>query len=253
MSTAFKPLPIPERPNDPSPLELAIYNFEVECAKYHNSKNTTAGLKDLSKEERNKRQAAQQRDWQHLQRRKKAIAMHSKLSSELQAYQADSKLKDPRELLEEKHHPTRKLSRNLHAVGEVKPSPKHAAHHIVMGKGQYSEGRMHDVRLSLHMYGVGINDPRNGVWLAHNTVGSEDWSVAKKEQKPRHWASPDSPIHLTMHGANYENWIVTILGTPFMEERTFMAHLNGIKTKLRSGNYPKHIEEPYDPEWDGRT
>lgn len=240
----------PQRPDDPSPLELAIYNFEVECAKYHNGKAAALSA-TLSKEERQKLYSAQQRDWQHLQRRKKAIAMHAKLQGELEGYRAQNQLAEPEDLAQEEHHPTRRLRRNLHAVGEVQPSPKHAAHHIIMGKGKHLFDAMARARMNLHLQGVGINDPVNGVWLAHSRAKSEEWRLKDSSQnRPKHWASPESPVHLTMHGINYETWVTASLALELPDE-VFMATLERIKLQLRFGGYPKAIEEPYDPNWDG--
>ncbi|WKE66485.1 AHH domain-containing protein [Gallaecimonas kandeliae] len=251
MTPKHRPLPAPERPQDPTPLELAIYNYEVACAKYHNGK-TAMLSQQASKEERQKLYAAQEKDWQHLQRRKAALATHAQLQGELETYRTENRLKDPFELQDEPHHPTQRLTRHLYAIGEVKPSPKHAAHHIIMGKGRYRAGQMARARLNLHLFGVGINDPINGVWLANNRKGSEQWRVTESStEKPRHWATPESPVHLSMHGANYETWITVNLGQPNMQERSFMVRLQDIKRQLRFGGYPKMIEEPQDPNWKG--
>jgi len=51
----------------------------------------------------------------------------------------------------------------MRAVPVPKPSANHTAHHIVPGKGK-TKGAVR-ARIRLHLYGIRINDPGNGVWL----------------------------------------------------------------------------------------
>lgn len=243
----------PQRPANPTPLELAIYNYEVACVNYHNAK-TSLESADISAKERQKRLYAQERDWKHLQQRKKALAIHAQLQSELEQYRAESSQKPPEELEKEAHHPTTKLTKHLFAIGEPQPSPAHAAHHIIMGKGRYLVQMMSLARLNLHQYGIGINDPANGVWLAHNRKNSEYWRLTESSsEKPKHWATPDSPVHLSIHGKNYEQWIGRLFGNFNMPEQSFRTLLRHTKLKLRFGGYPAQIEEKYDPTWSGKA
>ncbi|MFE8070139.1 AHH domain-containing protein [Marinobacteraceae bacterium S3BR75-40.1] len=247
------PQAAPQRPADPTPLELAIHNYEVACVKYHNDKMSLE-CADISAEERRKRLLAQERDWKHLQQRKRALAVHAQLQSELEQYRAENSQKPPKELEKEAHHPTTKLTKHLFAVGEPQPSPKHAAHHIIMGKGRHRVQLMATARFNLHMYGIGINDPVNGVWLAHNRKNSEYWRVPEStSDKPKHWATPESPVHLTIHGKNYEQWIGRLFGDFNIPEHSFRNRLRDTKLKLRFGGYPAQIEEKYDATWSGKS
>lgn len=67
------------------------------------------------------------------------------------------------ELQVEEHHRADALEKFMRAVPIPKPSRNHTAHHIVPGKGktQYA----YRARVRIHLFGVRINDPDNGVWL----------------------------------------------------------------------------------------
>lgn len=83
----------------------------------------------------------------------------------LESYRAESEGSSVKELAEEEHHPTEKLAKFLRAAGEPKPTSYHEAHHIVCGKGRYRQRLTYAARLRMHSFGIGINDPTNGVWL----------------------------------------------------------------------------------------
>ncbi len=252
MNTAYIPLITPSRPDNPTPLELAIYLYEKSCASFHNNKNAIAP-KNETQQQLNKRIEARDQDWKHLQLRKISISAQAKLEEGLAEYRAESMSKSKIELQLEKHHPTDKLVDNLEAIGEVKPSVKHEPHHIVMGKGQYLISEMMRSRLALHSYGIGINDSINGVWLANYKKDSEEWRIPESSKEdPRHWATPDSPTHRPMHGKNYELWITRTLRLN-LSEKVFMTHLRNIKLKLRSGSFPKEILQSFDPSWSGKA
>lgn len=99
-----------------------------------------------------------------------------------------------RRLSSEKHHPTGDIEAFMIAKGVPKPSAYHTAHHIIPGKGkdQLINGR---TRLHLHRYGVGINDPANGVYL----VSSDEFAP--------HWSMPLSRGHKKYHTKLYETWV----------------------------------------------
>lgn len=100
-------------------------------------------------------------------------------------------------LLEEKHHQSRgatELEKYMRAVPIPKPSANHTAHHIVPGKGKTKDAVR--ARVRLHLYGIRINDPSNGVWLP------------KYAKHTPHWSMPDSLGHLQYHTENYETWVL---------------------------------------------
>ncbi|MCH8498803.1 MAG: AHH domain-containing protein [Marinobacter sp.] len=255
-SSQYVVLSAPARPENPTPLELAIYNFEKKCAAYH-SKERLLNVETLPPEQQAKHAASQRAEWQHLQGLKAALIAHEihvSMQSDLAKYRAGNKNKSPMELAREEHHPTKKLANNLLANGEIMPSPAHAAHHIIMGKGKYLKVQMMAARLNLHIHGVGINDPDNGVWLVHNRSGSETWRTKESSpEKPRHWATPDSPVHLPMHTKNYETWISTQFSPRGVPAESFKRKLNSVKAQLKTGSYPRQIEEQYDPSWEGKV
>ncbi len=94
----------------------------------------------------------------------------------------------------ESHHPTEVLEKYMRAEGVPKPSSKHTAHHIVPGKGKIKI-LTNRTRVHLHIYGIRINDPANGVYLVH------------KDEDTPHWSMPKSRGHLTYHTHDYERWL----------------------------------------------
>ncbi len=253
MNLKYTPTLVPSRPDNPTPLELAIYQYEKSCASFHNKKNAAAPKSETPKE-LDERVSLRDQDWQHLQLRKISLREQAKLEKKLKEYRAASLKKSPQELKQENHHPTDKLESNLTAIGEVKPSRVHEPHHIIMGKGQYLPAEMMMARLSLHMHGIGINDPVNGVWLANYKKNSETWRIPESTiDDPKHWATPNSPTHRPMHGKNYELWVAGALGNLSQSKELFSTKLRNIKLQLKYGGYPKQVMESYDPQWDGKA
>ena len=233
-------MPPIHRPSNPTPLDLTIHRYEQLAREFHYNKAKYA-RKNESKVKRAARQAAFERDWNHLEKERiriSAVAMVS-LQEGLDDYREENKSKTRNDLREEPHHPTEKLANNLRASHEPKPSLDHDAHHIVMGKGRWRQGRMMRARLSLHMHKIGINDPINGVWLPRN----------KKDKG--HWATPDAPAHKEIHRYNYETWITNQIGGSPLKEETIRNRLTGIKQGLKYGGYPIQIILPKDVTWDG--
>jgi len=128
----------------------------------------------------------------------------------------------------EEHHPTKNLEAFMRAEGVPKPSFKHSAHHIVPGKGkdQVINGR---TRLHLHRYGIGINDPANGVYLLN------------KDKFTPHWSMPLSRGHKKYHTKQYEVWVSNRVRV--------LKNMDAIKTQLQiigrilQQNEPQNIPE----------
>lgn len=218
------------RPSNPTPLELAIYRFE-QLAKAH----YLNGLNDMDEQAKFKHA----RDFEHLQRERIRLSTQAALQQDLDSYRSDNKQKSLTELANEPHHPTVRLSRNLTAVAEPRPSVDHDAHHIVMGKGRWLASQMMRARLNLHLHGIGINDPVNGVWLPRDKASAG------------HWATPNSPAHKDIHRYNYESWISSRLGGPALPESSVRGRLRDIKHALTFGGYPSKIVEKKDAQWTG--
>lgn len=230
----------PTLPKAATPLERAIYDFETKCDNHFKGANRIP----INETELEKKKRLQ--DWKnarkHLNNQRLVIDNLCKLEDELDRYRKELGFVTTSEFVKkaskEKHHPTKVLIRNLYACGEPKPSTEHQAHHIIPGSGIWRKSDLRMVRNRLYMSGVRINDPRNGVWLA---AGSRD--------KNKHWATPESPNHGATSGDNYEKWLIKRLNvTP---GQSFIMSLQAIKTRLKSGKFPKKLEEPKDETWSG--
>lgn len=232
-------IPTP-RPSEPSALELAIHRFEQEAKSYHYKQAQLAQAQGTQHELAAKK-AALQRDWEHLQRERIRLSTHAQLQEGLDKYREDAKNASPQALLKEPHHPTTVLARNLTAAAEPKPSLDHDPHHIVMGSGRWQKLQMMRARLALHIHGIGINDPINGVWLPRN-----------KDDKG-HWATPEAPAHKEIHRFNYETWIVRQFGMSRLSELQVRNRLHDVKLRLTYGNYPAMVMAPKDKNWDGEN
>lgn len=158
--------------------------------------------------------------------------MHVRQQERLQNYRDSNTLKSIQDLAAENHHPTARLAKNLAAIGEPKPTKFHEAHHIIPGKGKYQQVEMAICRLNLHAFGVGINDPLNGVWL-------RNFGSSEKDD----WATPKAPSHRPLHTFNYETWV----GSQFLNDNlpapVFMSRLRSAKRKLKYGTHPPEIVE----------
>ena len=227
------------RPSNPSALELAIHRYEVECAKFHN-KRYACLPQDSKKAEAWIDQAI--RDWQHLKVMRRQIVGHVTQQQSLAAYRAAAKNKMIEELYVEEHHPTERLAKHLSAAGEPKPTPEHEAHHIIPGKGRYRQDEIMNVRLNLHAYGIGINDPLNGAWLTNY-----------KKNKEQNWESPNSPGHREIHRYNYETWIISRFMLDTLPEAVFINRLMDVKRRLRTGSHPANIMAKKNTIWSGEA
>ncbi|MFC6632791.1 AHH domain-containing protein [Microbulbifer taiwanensis] len=224
-------------------LETAIYEFEKKCDTYHASQCAPVPTNE-AQAEREKRLKEWNEARAFLAQERHKINTLASIEAGLQKYREELNILTSSERLEkmrkELHHPASKLAKHLVAAGEPKPSIDHVAHHIVPGKGRWRQKQLVDIRIQLHMTGVRINDPKNGIWLSDpkNSKG--------------HWATPDSPSHKSIHGTNYEVWLVAQLGR-IPAGRVFEAKLRALKSKMKDGTYPVKIEQPKDSQWDGRA
>ncbi|BCL71828.1 hypothetical protein TUMSATVNIG1_37950 [Vibrio nigripulchritudo] len=218
---------LPSRPSNPTPLELAIHRFQKDALRVKNKldANPNAKGKDLDQIKE---------DIAHLDREMIRISTQSSLQSQLEKYRTDNKDKSTVELSKEAHHPTDNLSNFLYAVGEPKPSNNHHPHHIIMGNGK---SRMMRVRLQMHRYGIGINDPINGVWLPRSSAFKG------------HFTTPKAPPHSRIHTYNYETWISENLAHVRRNEAVFIGKLKTIKREIKSGSHPDKILEKKDKNW----
>lgn len=228
-SNEYVNFPRPARPENPSPLEMVIYQYELKASAFHNGRNRVAPANETAKQKAD-RIAKRDRDWQHLRLERRKIAAHLKMQENLTAYREGNKQKSLSELASETHHPTKMLARNLQAVGEPKPTPMHEPHHIIPGAGKHRKQLMILSRLNLHAFGIGINDPLNGIWLRNFAKNTAD-----------DWATPESPAHRPIHTFNYETWISSQFSNDNLPETVFLSRLQTVKRKLRDGTHPENI------------
>jgi hypothetical protein len=229
----IKVYPRPDRPDNPTSLEMAIYNFELKAKLFHDENNKKNPSSEMLKK--------LTMDYDHLQREKKRIESVSVAQTALTTYRSNNRIVSEDTLLEEEHHPTNNLTRFLNAVGEPKPTTQHEAHHIISGKGRYNQVAIMRARLNLHMAGIGINDPFNGIWL-----------INFLKNKQHDWATKDSPPHRKLHRYNYETWIGESLGGNMGgSEALLLNNLRNVKTKIRTGTLPDKIFEKKDELWKG--
>ena len=119
------------------------------------------------------------------------------------------------------HHPTSDLAKYLSAIGEPKPTNLHEAHHIISGEGRYNKAAIMDARLNLHLVGIGINDPFNGIWL-----------INFMKNKKIDWSTPEAPPHRKIHRFNYETWIGATLGENMVTNKSvFLNKLRNVKIR----------------------
>jgi len=112
----------------------------------------------------------------------------------------------------EDHHPTKVLEQNMAAEGVPKPSSQPTAHHICPGKGKLLD-TTREARDHLHIHGIRINDPANGVYLIH------------KDKDTPHWDISASRGHRKYHTHDYEELLWKRLAP--------LHHIDQIKTELQ--------------------
>lgn len=232
---SIKTYPQPTRPNDPSALEMAIYNFELKAKKYYDAKQKS----NLSNQVENQLN----QDYKHLQEQKKRIESVAVAQSYLQDYRDTSSKASISDLKSEPHHPTRKLANFLFAIGEPQPTTNHEAHHIISGKGRFLQAQIIAARLNMHSCGIGINDPINGTWLI-NFLSNKQFD----------WATSEAPPHRKLHRQNYERWIGSILGKKGLSiqgRARFINELRIVKSHIKTGTLPASIFETDAQIWKG--
>ena len=157
-------------------------------------KRTRKHLFDETPEQRTSREKELSGALAHLHSERRRIKNQAQIEERLEVYRQrglEVAAEDPEALLKEKHHPTKVLGRHMRAVGRARPSKRHSPHHIIEGKGKQSATS--DTRLLLHIFGIRINDPDNGVWLPMHKADKG------------HWSMPKAPAHSEIHTYNYED------------------------------------------------
>lgn len=234
-------MPLPEvtlKYHEMTLLERSIVEYERKANAYYTKKNIRPV--DETPEEKGKREKEWADALTHLKNERHRIRTLARVESQLEVYRQQGRRaaeQDPLALLDEPHHPTKALAENMRADGRAKPSERHSPHHIVQGKGR--QAATADVRLQLHLYGIRINDPDNGVWLPRHKTDKG------------HWSMPNAPAHSEIHTYNYETWVHNLI-TLVDSEETIRAQLIRIRTLLRDGRQPMMVTAKKDTAWRGQ-
>ncbi|MGH1471634.1 MAG: AHH domain-containing protein [Cellvibrionaceae bacterium] len=188
-------------------LDQAIDNYDTLACKYFDQKNS---LDKAPQDVRDARQKELKVIQEHLENQRVNAMVLADIQTKLDAYQEEGRQatvgtrsevqKKQAALLAERHHPTQNLEGMLKAACRPKPSQRHSAHHIVLGKGRIA--RTNQVRVRMHIQGIRINDPDNGVWLPMTKADTPNWAM------------PDSMAHKQYHTNEYEEKVA---------ERIFMS------------------------------
>jgi hypothetical protein len=200
-----------------SPLEAAIHQYE-EMAKKHYSKASDKKTTLTDKERKAKLKEA----LSFLELERGRLNTIADVQGQLDQYrEAGMQAVNGVEIAQrsamsmmrsEKHHPTKVLEEFMRAEGQTKPSIKHTAHHIVPGRGKLRVLTA-QTRIHLHLHGIRINDPANGVYLVHDDADTP------------HWSMPKSKGHLRYHTHDYERWV--------SQKITPHTNMDFIKTQLQ--------------------
>lgn len=234
-------MPLPK-----TPLQHNIDEFEKAAKQYHKLKHSTSRTKkerdDLDKELKTRLADLKARKLQL--KTKACVQERTDLQVALASYQKSNSVQGNNSAVTEEqyewmdneaHHPTKVLRENMAANGDLAPDKNCACHHIVEGKGrtipdpdapkgpriQTQNAIM--ARVHLHMYGVGINDPDNGVYLP------------KYMKHTPHWRFPKALPHANIHTFKYEEWVYNTL-EPNESEQSVRSALHKLRIMLEHGS-----------------
>jgi len=186
-----------------SPLDRAIETYNGKAKKYFSDLNKA---ENSPKDVRDARKKELESIKKHLENERRLMETIVDVQARLEIYREAGRNSvrqtgesrtagaDKRNaLLAEEHHPTKVLEEFMRAVPMPKPSSNHTAHHIVPGKGRTTHSAR--ARSRIHLFGVRINDPDNGVWLPSASKFTPNWSM------------PDALGHKQYHTEGYEKWV----------------------------------------------
>jgi len=200
-------------------LDIAIDEYDRAAHDFYTTnKNFAKEEKGKPKPEltklREKRQQKLDQTTRHLQHQRLSLLVMAQVQADLDEYRMAGKAavgsRDKKAqqsgltaLQQEKHHGTglRALEKFLLSDGRPRPSKGHTAHHIVPGKGRAqvmgraTRNYSYQARALLHVFGIRINDPDNGVWLPK--------SIAELIS----YAMPESKSHKQYHTNQYEEYV----------------------------------------------
>ncbi|MEC7547558.1 MAG: AHH domain-containing protein [Pseudomonadota bacterium] len=229
-----------------TPLEHNIQEFEKAAREYHKLRLS----KPVSVEEKKKIDEELKLRLADLDRRMRNLETNSSiqericLQQELCDYQSsravpqDAKVTTSEQLelmKSDPHHPTTNLRKNMEAAGIMTPDDNCHCHHIVVGGGKRVKDPANPggpkiqtknaimARARLHRYGIGINDPVNGVYLP------------KSMKYVPHWRFPKALPHANIHTFAYEQMVNDAL-TPARSADAVRNTLLRIRAILEQGS-----------------
>jgi hypothetical protein len=222
-----------------SPLDLSIYQYEQRCKNYYYKKKPPFGE---TEKQRDLRLGELKEAKAYLDLEKRRIIAMTSVEAQLDAYRNEFRNEQDEEkrlaLYEgEKHHPTEVLENNLRLVGRAQPSERFTAHHLVEGKGKLPITA--DVRLTLFLNDIRINDPDNGVWMP------------RTDEDRGHWAMPKAVPHSRIHTHNYERWIHGQI-EHLQSELEIRGKLQILRAHLKNGTQPPQVTQKPDKAWTGK-
>lgn len=232
-------------PEPMKPIERTLLEFETAAKEYHAlklSKPTTAKQKQALDKELADRLA-------DLQNRRRRLKVESSVAEQVAKQKALKEYRSANDIVlgkdgvaadsrfgwmeNEAHHPTDDLRRNMAAVGDVPPDDNCSCHHIVEGVGKLVKDPVSgakvrtqnsiEARATLHMFGIGINDPVNGVFLP------------KGMKYIPHWRFPKALPHANIHTLAYEKLVNDSIKN-LTGKQSIEASLFRVRTMLEQGS-----------------
>ncbi len=230
--------------HEKSAFEIQLDALDNQANRFHTKRQLLANGINMSDEERQTLKKDMHVELKHLERERRFAETIGVVQARLTIYRNQGRKntndtrKDTRKkqsmMGSESHHPTATLEMFLRAIGRPKPSPKHTAHHISPGTGKTVAAAK--ARVLLHLHGIRINDPDNGVWM-----------IRLKKHKS-HWSMQFSKSHLEIHTKNYEDWIFKAIDAA-SDEKKCRQNLRLRGQMLEEGTQPSGITMPPSDSW----
>lgn len=220
--SVIKGYELPVKTHEMSPLDMAIEEFKKQAKDYHQNKKTVCATEEEQKKLDEKLNA----DFLFLDSQRMTIECMAQVKERLDEYRKQSRRKGALDdLKQEEHHPTDTLQEFMKLEGYPAPDGNCDCHHIIPGTGK-DKALAIQARLKLHMCGVGINDPDNGVWLP-----------ASMDYVP-HWAMKRALPHANIHTKKYDRWVADKMRAA-RDEVSARVVLGNLRRDLVNGDVPK--------------
>lgn len=220
-----------------NPFERRLAEFRTKANQYY-SQSVSEGE---TSEQKDARLWQKKSDFAHLKREAAHINTLGFICARMECYQKNNRAQPgetaqeartrQKRLKGEAHHPSLGLERNMRAQGRPQSSTRHAAHHVVPGRGWTENANK--ARVHMHLLGIGINDADNGAWMER-----------KKPFKAHHWLESHASAHRESHTKSYELWLWNKVQQSTTEAE-MRINLQTISGMLEAGCQPRYIR--YSP------